>query len=178
MGSEHRCPRPRSALIASLLLWTALPACGDPVKDAAIAVLGPELPAVPPGPLHRPGQPCSTCHDGATARELSVAGTVFWTADSDLPAPATEVLVIDGDGRTFTAVTNCAGNFLVRPEDFEPTFPLWVALRRGGAEIEMDSPVLGDGSCAGCHGLEPGPGSTGRVYLHAVPPAAGPGECP
>lgn len=164
--------------VVSLLLGGALAACDDPVRGSEVASLGPEAPAVAPGPLHRPGQPCLVCHDGATAREFSLAGTVFWGPESDLPAPATEVLVIDSAGQELTAVTNCAGSFFVRPEEFEPAFPLWVALRRGDAEIGMDSPVHGEGSCAGCHGLRTGPASAGRVYLHPIEPTTGPGECP
>lgn len=171
----------RVARVAALWPFSflaALPGCEDPVSAEAMAALGPEDPAVPPGPLHRPGQPCLVCHDGAAARAFSLGGTVFWGPDSDVPAPATEVLVIDDAGVRFTAVTNCAGNFLVRREEYEPIYPLWVALRRGSASIEMDSPVRGDGSCAGCHGLDPGPSSAGRVYLHGIEPAQGPGECP
>lgn len=175
---ERARPGARGAALCLVLLPGALAACEDPTNEAAVAAQGPEEPAVPPGPLHRPGQPCLVCHDGETGRAFSLAGTVFWAQGSDIPATATEVLVLDDTGARFTAVTNCAGNFFVRPEEYEPVFPLWVALRRGKVGVAMDSPARGEGSCAGCHGLEAGPTSAGRVYLHGIEPADGPGGCP
>ena len=40
-----------------------------------------EAPGVRRGPLHRPGQPCLLCHDGALGdpQRFTVAGTVFQT---------------------------------------------------------------------------------------------------
>src|SRR5262245_38443644 len=151
MLSEHG--RRAALLGVSVLCGAVLAACNDPGQDRAIAALGPESDDGEPGPLHRPGHPCLICHGGATARGFSLAGSGFWTAESDLPAPGTEVRVIDSAERRFTALTNCAGSFFVRPEEFEPVYPLWVMLRNGTAEIEMDSPVRADGSCAGCHAL-------------------------
>lgn len=143
-----------------------------------MAELGAEDPEVPIGPLHRPGQPCIVCHDGVSARDFSIAGTVYWTEGSEIPAAGTEVQILDADQRSFTALTNCAGSFWIRPEEFAPRFPFWVRIRKGSTTTVMDSPVRADGSCAGCHGREPGPDSAGRVYLHALEPAEGPGECP
>ena len=56
-------------------------------------------------------------------------------------------------------------NFFILPEELTPTYPLWVSLRLGAWEIAMDSPVNGDGSCAGCHAAEAGPESAGPVYV-------------
>ncbi|MFT3771627.1 MAG: hypothetical protein QM820_39950 [Minicystis sp.] len=153
-----------------LLVAAALSSCGDPAKDAAVEELGPEDPGVLEGPLHRPGQPCLACHDGERARIFSTAGTVFVTQEDKQPMPGVSVKLTDKDGKTFDAVTNCAGNFFVNPEDFTPRFPLWVSLRVGSLDIAMDSPMNGDGSCAHCHGMTLGPTSTGRVYAFPLPP--------
>src|ERR1700683_3328645 len=48
----------------AMLVGALMVGC-NPVLDDAIADLGPEKPGVHPGPLHRPGQPCLLCHDGA-----------------------------------------------------------------------------------------------------------------
>jgi hypothetical protein len=171
MASEPRYVAP---LVAASLL-----ACGDRATDIAIEELGPESPDVAVGPLHRPGQPCLVCHDGAEARAFSVAGTVYATPDSDALAAGVTVRMIDVLERPFTAITNCNGNFFILPEDFDPKYPLWVSVRAGSLEIPMDSPINGDGSCAGCHGLTPGPESAGRVYASPIAPVETSAEgCP
>ena len=159
-----------AAALAVPLLAASLLACGDRVKDRAIEDLGPESPDVAVGPLHRPGQPCLVCHDGAEARAFSVAGTVYWAPDSDAPAAGAAVRMIDALERPFTAIANCNGNFFVQPGEFDPKYPLWVSVGAGSLEIPMDSPINGDGSCARCHGLTPGPESAGRVYAAPIAP--------
>jgi hypothetical protein len=163
-------PSSKPGALSALLLWASLSACGDPVKDLAAKELGPESSSVVEGPLHRPGQPCLVCHDGVKARAYSIAGTVYRTSDSDQPAAGTSVHLIDTGGRRLLAVANCAGNFFVKPEEFAPRYPLWVSLSVGSLEVAMDSPINGEGSCARCHGMDPGPGSAGRVYVFAIAP--------
>ena len=176
--------RPRALLAIALLLGlaalgAAVVGCGDPTKEAEIEALGDEAFGVPVGPLHRPGQPCNVCHDGETAREFAIAGTVYWALDSRAPAPGTRVDMIDADGNKQLAITNCAGNFFVLPEDRVVRYPYWVKLTAPGAsEITMDSPVNGDGSCATCHHKTFGTRSTGRVYLYENPPGPPPSKCP
>jgi hypothetical protein len=162
----------------ALALSACLAACEDPLRENAAETLGPEDPGVVEGPLHRPGQPCLVCHDDGRARAFSVAGTVYLSPDSEEPAPGASVLLVDAVEQRFEAVTNCAGNFFVKPEELEPVYPLWVSLRAGAWTIAMDSPVNRDGSCAGCHEPARGPASAGRVYLFSIagePAAAG---CP
>lgn len=166
------------AWAGAAVMALALAACGDPTRDALIAQLGDEDPGVPEGPLHRPGQPCGVCHDGAAARAIAIGGTVFWTVDSDAPAPGVEVRLVDEGGAEQLAITNCAGNFFVLPEELDVDMPFWVEVGAGDAAIPMDSPVNGDGSCASCHGLEPDPASAGRVYLFEIPPSPAPESCP
>lgn len=143
----------------------ASPGCDDPVNERAIEDLGEEAAGVPVGPLHRPGQPCLVCHDGREATALSVAGTIYRLPDSAQPVAGARVHLIDASSVRYLAATNCAGNFFVRPGDFTPVYPMWVRVELGDWLQEMESPVNGNGSCAGCHASEPGPSSAGRVHV-------------
>jgi hypothetical protein len=155
---------PSASWLVPLLL--ALPVgCADPVREQAVAALGGEDPGVEPGPLHRPGQPCLVCHDAAGPSVFSLAGTVYARPEGRVPVAKVTVELIDADGQAFKAVTNCAGNFLVRPEDYTPRYPLWVTLAVGDQKIDMESPVFRDGSCASCHGDPKGPASAGHAYF-------------
>jgi hypothetical protein len=160
------------------MLAACLVACEDPLKERAVEALGPEALDVPVGPLHRPGQPCVVCHEGEVARAFSLGGTVYIAPDSEEPAPGASVDLVDASGARFEALTNCAGNFFVLPEDFQPVYPLWAALRLGSHEIVMESPIHEDGSCAGCHGMKAGPESAGRVYVFPIAPELIDGRCP
>jgi hypothetical protein len=165
-------------LVFLVAVMFAAAACQDPVREQAIAALGPETAEVGPGPLHRPGQPCLLCHDSTGGRrpDFSVAGTVYALADGDTPLNQIEVRMIDADRRPFTALTNCAGNFYVAPVEYSPHYPLWVTLAAEGQTIDMESPVYRDGSCATCHTDPKSPSSAGRVFLlvdagDTLPPA-------
>lgn len=143
-----------------------LAGCGDPVHDALIESLGSEDPAVPVGPLHRPGQPCVACHrEGGEASAFSFAGTVVTEVTSDKPVGEVSVAIIDSARRTFTATTNCAGNFFIRTSEFVPRYPVWTTIRLGEIEREMSSPWYREGSCAGCHVNPRSETSSGPVYL-------------
>lgn len=162
---------------SALALWALLPllACTglplsplDPENEARRRLLGPEDPGVPVGPLHRPGQSCVVCHSpGGDAEPYSVAGTIYRDIMTSLPLADVEVLLVDAGARTFTARTNCAGNFYVKPSEFTPVSPLWVSLRLGADVIDMESPIHREWSCAGCHGDPTGPTSAGHVFLAA-----------
>jgi mono/diheme cytochrome c family protein len=163
--------------------WAALlgMGCGDPVRDDATAALGPENPGVQEGPLHRPGQPCVLCHsDEGGAPPFTLGGTIYIVGDSPRPADGIDVLIVDRDNVTFRAVSNCAGNFFVRTEEFTPDYPIWLTLRGGNVTRDMDSPVYREGSCAACHRDRVGPDSSGRVYLIEDPTVEIPprSQCP
>jgi hypothetical protein len=147
----------------------AATACEDPVRERAIAQLGPETLGVRAGPLHRPGQPCLLCHDAAAGRgsPMSVAGTIY--ADEMTQNAVTEVSVkmVDAGGAVFTATTNCAGNFFVRTAEFAPRFPVWVTVSADGQSIDMESPFYREGSCAACHTDPKRPSSAGHVFVRA-----------
>jgi hypothetical protein len=171
MPKTGSCAARASVTAAFLVVGCGLAtaACGDALRDQAVAALGPEDPRVPPGPLHRSGQPCLLCHQqGGSAPSFStfsVAGTVFVDATAKSPAPGVSVIVIDRAGGAFTATTNCAGNFYVRPDSFIPSYPMWVTLRAGSVQRDMDSASYREGSCAACHAGARGPASAGPVYL-------------
>lgn len=154
------------AVLAGTSVIGALMGCGDPVHDSAVAALGPETPGVPKGPLHRPGQPCVLCHsDQGGATPFLLAGTVFISADSLMPIDGVQVNVVDSLGHGVVTTSNCAGNFVVRPQEFTPDAPLWVKLQRDAVFRVMNTAIYREGSCAGCHADPPGPANVGHVYL-------------
>lgn len=139
----------------------------DPVNDATIAALGPETPGVPKGPLHRPGQPCLVCHSGNVGDPpgFSVAGTVFINASDLQAAVDAGVTLTDSVDASYTANTNQAGNFFVLPSQYQPTYPMKVAVAFNGTPVKMTADVGRDGSCAKCHVDPAGPSSPGHVYI-------------
>jgi hypothetical protein len=151
---------------AACLLTGPLAGCGDPVRDDAIAALGPEEPGVRPGPSHRPGQPCVLCHDqGEKAPPFSLAGTVYVDAMSNTPIGDVSVIILDAAGAEFTTITNCAGNFFIRPEEFTPTYPIWINMRAGAVHRSMETASYREPSCAACHSDPRSRTSAGHVYL-------------
>jgi hypothetical protein len=157
----------RRAWLCLVLGLGALAAC-DPVVDDAIAALGGEAPGVRRGPLHRPGQPCLLCHDGAIGDPpaFSVAGTVFDRPSGTLGVNGATVSLSDANGSTFAATTNTAGNFYVVPSQWVPTFPMKVTVSPGsGQTVTMQTDIGRDGACAACHVNPPGPSSPGQVVL-------------
>src|SRR5882672_2217914 len=121
--------RPTHLLGTSVVLALAA-ACGDPTHQDSVAALGPEAQGVPPGPNHRPGQPCLACHGGSgpASRQFSIGGTVYLTqrtpyADGGAPplsAPAVgaAVMLTDSKSSTRTVATNAAGNFFIPLSDW------------------------------------------------------------
>jgi hypothetical protein len=146
-------------------------ACGNPVHDDVVAALGPENPNVPPGPLHRPGQPCLACHggEGPASLQFSVGGTVYAVRGQLRPAIGPCVQIEDIEGRYWTsAPANTVGNFFVNESDFAPNFPIRMALvscDTGSIFQQMQTLSARDGSCADCHSYPASPISAGLVYL-------------
>jgi hypothetical protein len=151
---------------AALVL--VLAAC-DPVHNDQIDALGGEAPGVRTGPLHRPGQPCTTCHDGSfgSPPEFSVAGTIFLNATDTTPAVDASVVLKSADGATFTATTNRAGNFYMTPADFTPRYPMLVSVIANGITVKMVSEIGRDASCGTCHKDPAGPTSAGHICIPA-----------
>ena len=164
---------PVLATAVSLLLA----GCSDPVRQNAIDALGGETDGVPKGPLHRGGQPCLLCHggDGPGESVFSLAGTVYQTQATKVPLANALVKVIDSLGKEQKAGTNCAGNFFIMRDDYEPAYPVWTKLEFGFTvnpdgthqpiEQAMGSPIYREGSCGKCHQDDTGTESAGRVYF-------------
>jgi hypothetical protein len=140
----------------------------DPVHDHAIDDLGPEAPGVRKGELHRPGQPCITCHDGAIGSppQFTVAGTIY-QEPNDLKGVAGAIVTFE-DQHGVSSVrprTNDAGNFYVTPSQFVPAYPMKISVTlQGFGTTSMATLVGRDGSCADCHKDPAGRASAGRIF--------------
>lgn len=155
-------------LLLTPAIVLALAAC-DPVHDDRIAALGDEAPGVGTGPFHRPGQPCTTCHDGklGSPREFSVAGTIFKNETGSEPAEGATITLTDSDGAMIQSTTNSAGNFYVEPSEFTPRYPMKTSVTFGGVTAKMASLIGRAGACADCHTEPARPTSPGHIF---VPP--------
>jgi hypothetical protein len=157
----------------------------DPVHRSGVKALGAENgDEYPPlSEFHRPGEPCALCHskDGPANSEFVLGGTVFWGPDRYDRRVDQAYVRIDGPEKTKRCfVTNCNGNFFVRPDDYKNLkFPLLVSVERvnapGGtgpndektlAIRRMSGHIGREGSCATCHivGLRDY-GSPGQIRL-------------
>ncbi|MDI1484415.1 hypothetical protein [Polyangium sp. y55x31] len=124
----------------------------DPIPQEVIDGLPAESGS--PSALHRPGQPCLSCHStyGEAAPAFAIAGTVYKeTAMGALAAaPNVKVEIFDSAGPSRFACTNAAGNFYIEKDKWSDlTFPLKV---RAG-QRSMNSIIGREGSCGACHKL-------------------------
>jgi hypothetical protein len=148
----------------------ALLSCVDTVHEDAVQALGQEDPSVSPGPLHRPGQPCVTCHGGSgpAKTQFSNAGTVYAQDKSTRPGVGALVILEDVTGATTQTTTNSAGNFYFPLSAYDPHYPVsvsQVSSADGSQNQGMTTLINRDGSCADCHANPRGPDSMGPVYL-------------
>lgn len=113
------------------------------------------------GPLMDPGEDCLRCHGNGEAPGWTFAGTVFRSEDSPDSDGVRGVRVhaTDATGRRVTVTSNDAGNFYIADR---LTFPLRVAIERGGSVEEMSDPVQ-YGGCNLCHASPPRDGAEGRL---------------
>ena len=171
----HLLRRPALAFRAATLA-VALSACGNPAIDVRVDALGEEKPGVPPGPFHRPGQPCLLCHGtyGGEGPLMSVAGTIYATPADETPVSGAKVTLVDAQGDVRTLTTNCIGNFYVEKATWDPLFPLHAEIEYPVPGVEgatkrvvMSTRISRDGGCAGCHTGTPNQGSPGWVYCAA-----------
>jgi len=160
-------------LVALLIATSAVaPGCGnynpfaDPVLDAEKEALGPEAPNVPKGPLHRAGQPCAVCHrDGGESPVFVFAGTVYRDPVESIAVADATVTLTDAAGHTFMTTTNCVGNFYVKTNEFQPTWPVWTSVQRIEFPWTMESPIHREASCAKCHSDPAGAASAGHLFV-------------
>ena len=147
--------------------------CVDETHEEAVQALGPEQPGVPKGPLHRPGQPCLTCHggEGPASAQFTVAGTLYALQGQPDPAISAVAQIEDILGRIWNAKTNAAGNFYVSPSEFTPQYPTQMNVIPAGGDPSQAIPMIGfagrSGSCADCHKATAGQTSPGPVYVAA-----------
>ncbi len=159
----------RLATIVLVVLPPLMPfaGCVDATHDDQVAALGPEDPDGPPGPFHRPGQPCLTCHGGSgpASKQFSVGGTIYALEGQPAPAVGATVQIEDIAGRVGTAQSNRVGNFYLTEPEWTPTYPTLPQVTLGGVNQQMITHVGVDGSCAGCHQDPAGPTSAGHIYI-------------
>jgi hypothetical protein len=155
---------------AGVLASVGSVSCTDEVHNEEVAALGPD--SSPPGPTHRPGQPCLTCHGGSGPAKVqfSVGGTVYLNQGDSMPAPGAAVEIEDILGNVFTVQSNSVGNFFVNLADFAPHYPtqMQVTSADGSVVVQMLTHVGRDGSCADCHTATEGPSSPGPIYVNAA----------
>ena len=199
----------RFTLFATRGLGVALVACVayggsscnlDPVHRAGVNNLGGEQADLypPETEFHRPGEPCALCHSaaGPASNTFVLAGTVFWGPDNYQRRVDQAYVRVGGPDKTTKCfVTNCNGNFFVRPEDYPNLkFPLLISVERvnnpggPGPDAEksikirrMTSHIGREPSCGTCHilGLRDF-GSPGQIRMYdtegevntAMPPLA------
>jgi hypothetical protein len=171
-------------------------ACSDPVHDGRLRSLGDERPDVPIGEYHRAGQACVLCHsaDGpASNKPFSVAGTVFAQPASAVGVGGVTVAFTDAAGSQKTVVTNCVGNFFIRPTEWDPAFPILVRIYNGDRSKTMQGQIGRERSCAFCHNdpveppsqykgtvIDPQFRAAGHIYLYSASDTAPPPDstCP
>jgi hypothetical protein len=170
--------RSRASWLSAVLLfaWLGSSGCVDEIHVLQVQALGPEDPNVPPGPLHRPGQPCLECHggEGPSKTQFSFGGTVYMSPGSKAPAVGASVQVEDSNGAVVVAQSNQAGNFFVSIIDWEPKYPTWQQVSLGSMTQIMATHSGREGSCAFCHANQAGPTSAGQIYINFVSADGGP----
>jgi hypothetical protein len=156
--------------LAMVLVLAAPVACMDPVHDDAVNALGGEAPGVRPGPLHRPGQPCVTCHggEGPGNAEFSLAGTVYLLQYEEVLAPNVTVLIEDVDGVAGTVTTNEVGSFWINADTWRPKYPLQLSVQYLKLTSRMNGTVGRAGSCADCHQNKMTPTSTTTFHIYVA----------
>jgi hypothetical protein len=138
------------------LLWCSLASCGDGATSGAEPCASDHPDWGQGGELMLPGTDCLSCHregGSAAASPLTVAGTVFATAQCPDSVEGALVHVRDAEGTELALSTNGVGNFFTA----EPlTMPLTVWITRGDAVLEKPRSAS-SGDCNGCHQPD-GPG--------------------
>jgi hypothetical protein len=131
--------------------------CSDPVYDDAVKAQGKETSGIPQGEFHRAGQRCTLCHSStgsASSSPFTLAGTVFAQPARQVGVSGVEIRLTDSSGtKSPPKKTNCVGNFFFTPSEWQPTFPILVAIDKNGTGRSMESPIGRDTDCGSCHQL-------------------------
>lgn len=169
---------------AAMFLASVGSSCNlDPVHKTAVNSLGDENTDAYPekSQYHRPGEPCALCHskEGPADDQFILGGTIFWGPDNyTRRVPNAFVRITDASKTTKCFVTNCNGNFFVKPDQFvRMSFPLLVSVEtttNPGTNPEttlryrsMGGHIGREASCATCHiqGLRDY-GSPGQIRIY------------
>ncbi len=119
-------------------------------------------------PRMNPGQACITCHkqEGEGPR-TGFLGTVYPTAHEpddcngvNGTVTATQVVITDATGATFTGAVNAAGNFVIQ-RSF--TAPYTAKVVSGSKTRAMKTPQT-SGDCNSCHTEKGTKDAPGRIY--------------
>ena len=165
--TSRRPTRSASGALAILAASAVMGSCTNPVHDAEVNALGPEINGVPQGEYHRAGQPCAVCHsnDGPAKTTFTMAGTIFYGPNTNIGVAQTNVVMVDALGTSYTANTNCVGNFYVTPAEWNPAFPVKVELIGLGNTRGMVSHIGREASCSNCHKDPTYFDSPGHIHL-------------
>lgn len=98
-----------------------------------------------------------------------MGGTIYRSPEQAIAVEGALVELLDSAGRSHATRSNCAGNFYVRADDFQPVYPLWVKVSFAGESQIMETPIYRDGACASCHFDPAGPDSAGHVFVFEEP---------
>jgi hypothetical protein len=120
------------------------------------------------------------CHgpDGPAQTTFSIAGTIFYGPTKNVGVDQTDVTMVDSLGTSFTAHTNCVGNFFVAPSEWDPAFPVKVEASGQGKSRQMVGHIGREPSCSNCHKDPPYFDSPGHVYISSSDTGYAPGPCP
>ncbi len=175
------------ALASAVALGVGVASCAtDPVHQAQVDALGGEVQGVSQGEYHRAGQPCTVCHgpEGPASTQFTIAGTIFH-GPVKTTAPFTaigvdnaQVTLVDSLNSSFTAFTDCVGNFYVTSAQWTPAFPVLVEVTSGGVTQHMQGQISRETSCANCHTDPPYYNSPGHIYVAQTDDGYSPPACP
>ena len=184
----------RVATLISWIVFTSVLGCGDPLRDRRVELLGEEDANFPADARHRPGQPCTWCHNAyeGAKPEMTIGGTTFFQpADPEEPpfiAGNFVVRLLDSDGKTINLQANACGNYWATPEQFDPVFPMRTRILADVdgdlvVNVGMSTRIGREGSCGACHTQQKTPFSPGPIIVNAPDPAnppfpPAPTDCP
>jgi hypothetical protein len=129
---------------------------GDPAPDGP-AVACEDTQAIIPDGNHNAGASCLTCHNGTTAPQWTLAGTLYTSPAGAAPQPGATIIVTDANGTEVKIPTANNGNFWTTTK---LTFPVTVAASECPNTEAMTAQVQ-VGDCNSCHTG----GGNGRIYL-------------
>ena len=154
-------------LFGAMACAVSLGSCADPVHDTLVNSLGGEIGGVPQGEYHRAGQPCGACHGelGPAKTIFTMSGTIYYGPTKAIGVDNVAITMVDALDTSFTAYTNCVGNFFVTGDQWTPSFPVLVKIAKNADGATMQSHIGRETSCSNCHKDPPYYDSQGHIHL-------------